>query len=164
MLRRSIAIAVAVVLIAGAGVAYAAASGDHTRVNCLDTVWRTNAASTSSTAFTRVPGLTDSPASIFPMAVTVSAQLSGAPVEFRVRTTNVGDQTTTARPGRVRSVPDGGGPDAFSFQWIEPDGSAAVHVNDVHLEWRSPSGQPVTMDRGDLSVLYETEAGACRSV
>ena len=161
MLRRPFAIAAVVVLVAGAGVAYAAAGGHPTRVNCMDTAWRTNTVSTSSTSFTPVPGLADSPASIYPMAVTVSAQLTGAPVEFRLRATNVGDQTTTSRPGRVRFVPDGGGADAFTFQWIEPNGTAAVHVDDLQLEWRSPTGQPVTMDRGDLSVLYETEAGAC---
>jgi hypothetical protein len=108
----------------------------------------------------KVPGLTDSPVSIFPMTVTVSAEVSGAPVEFRVRSTNVGEQTTTNRPGSIRFVPGSGG-DAFSFQWIDPGGSAAVHVHDLVLQWRSPSGRPLTMTRGDMSVAYQTEAGAC---
>ena len=160
MLRKLSIVVLSLTVIVAGGVALAAARGHRTHANCLDTVWRTNAASTSSTSFVKLPGLTDSPASIFPMTVTVSAQLSGAPVEFRVRSTNVGSQTTFARPGRVRFVPTAGG-DAFSFQWIDPGDTAAVHMHDLVLQWRSPSGQPVTLDRGDMSVSYETEAGAC---
>jgi hypothetical protein len=61
----------------------------------------------------------------------------------------------------VRFVPSGGGPDAFSFQWVEPNQSAAVHVNDLRLQWRSPGGGAVTLLRGDMAVSYDTEAGAC---
>ena len=152
---------VAVVLIAGAGMAYGAARGERSHVNCLDSVWRVRPTSTSSTTFVPVSGLADVPTAIHPMAVTVSAEIEGATVEFRLRNTNVGDQTTTSRPGAVAFVPGGGGPDAFSFQWVEPDGSAATRANELQLEWRSPSGATVTMDRGDLTVLYQTEAGAC---
>ena len=85
----------------------------------------------------------------------------GTPVEFRVVSTNVGAQTSVSQPGRVRFVPSGGGPDAFSFQWVEPNQSAGVHVDDLRLQWRSPSGGAVTLLRGDTAVSYDTEAGAC---
>ena len=160
MLRQLSIGVLSIALLAGGSVALAAVRGHHTHVNCLDAVWRTNRASTTSTTFVPIPGLADLPASIFPITVTMSAVVSGAPVEFRVRSTNVGAQTSTSRPGRVRFVPAVGG-DAFSFQWIEPDGSAAVHVNDLVVEWRSPSGQLVSIDRADMSVAYQTETGAC---
>lgn len=37
----------------------------------------------------------------------------------------------------------------------------AVHVNSLELQWRSPSGNPVVLRRGDMAVQYRTEAGAC---
>jgi hypothetical protein len=160
MLRKLPLLVVSVTLVAGAGIAFAATNVHTSHANCLDTLWRTTPVSTSSTTFTEVPGLADSPSSIFAMTVAVSAQVSGAPVEFRVRSTNVGDQTVTSKPGRVRFVPDATG-DAFSFQWVERGNQAAVHVIDLALEWRSPSGTQVTLDRGDMAVNYQTEAGSC---
>jgi hypothetical protein len=161
MFHKAVMGSLAVVLVAGAGVAYGAAHGERSRINCLDSAWRATPASTSSTTFVPVPGLADEPVAIHPIAVTASAEIEGATVEFRLRNTNVGGQTTTSRPGSVAFVPGAGGPDAFSFQWVEPDGTAATRGNALQLEWRSPSGQPVTMNRGDLTVLYQTEAGAC---
>ena len=145
----------------GARAAHPAGAGGTTPLRCMDTRWRTSAVSTSSKTFANVPGLGDAPSSIFPIAIDVNAVVSGPPVEFRVVSTNVGAQTSVSKPGRVRFVPSGGGPDAFSFQWVEPNQSAAVHVNELRLQWRSPSGGPVTLLRGDTAVSYDTEAGAC---
>jgi hypothetical protein len=161
MFRKAVLGSLAVVLVVGAGVAFGATRGEAAHINCLDTVWRTQPVSTRSTTFVAVPGLADTPNAIHPMAVTVSAEVTGAPVEFRLRNTNIGAQTTTSRPGPVVFVPRNGGPDAFSFQWVEPDGSAAVRSNELQLQWRSRSGDPVTIDRADLTVVYQTEAGAC---
>ena len=66
-------------------------------------------------------------------------------------------KTEVSKPGRASFVPDGGGPDSFSFQWIEKNQVAAVHVNQLQLQWRSPSGNQVTMLRGDLAVSYATD-------
>jgi hypothetical protein len=149
--------------IAGGGVlgARAATGGGTTPVRCIDTVWQTSEASTSSTTFTNVPGFADSPSSIFPIVIDVSAVVSGAPVEFRVLSTNVGEQTVASKPGRTTFVPGGGGPDSFSFQWVEKNLSAAVHVNDLRLQWRSMTGADVHVLRGDMAVSYSTEAGSC---
>ncbi len=127
----------------------------------MDTRWRTGELATSSKTFAKVPGLVDSPASIFPIEIDVSAQVSGAPVEFRVLDTNVGAQTDVSRPGRTRFVPTGGGMDAFSYQWIEPNQAGAVHVTDLRLQWRSPTGGAVHLWNGDMSVTYSAEHGAC---
>jgi hypothetical protein len=152
----------AAILMTGAAVAASAGTGGGmTPINCMDTVWRSQEVSTSSTSFEKVPGFVDAPASVFPIRIDVSALVSGAPVEFRVLNTDVGAQTDGSRPGPTRFVPTGGGPDAFSYQWIEPNQSAAVHATDLRLQWRSPSGNPVHMLRGDMSVEYRTEPGAC---
>ena len=150
--------------LAGSGAWVALAQTDRglpTPVNCIDTLWRTTAISTSSTHFTTVTGLTDSPAAVFPITVDVSATVSGAPAEFRVLSTNIGDQTRASEPGVTRFVPAGGGPDSFSFQWIEPNQSAAVRVIDLRLQWRSPSGGAVHLGAGDMAVSYATTKGAC---
>ena len=161
-MRRAL-IVLATAAIAGGGVmgARAATGGGTTPVRCIDTRWQTSEVSTSSTTFTDVPGFADHPASIFPIVIDVSAVVSGAPAEFRVLSTNVGSQTAVSKPGRATFVPGGGGPDSFSFQWIEKNQSAAVHVNDLRLQWRSRTGSDVRLLRGDMAVSYSTEAGGC---
>jgi hypothetical protein len=93
--------------------------------------------------------------------VNVSAVVSGAPVEFRLLSTNVGDQTVVAKPGKAIFVPGGGGPDSFSFQWVVKNGTAAVHANELQLQWRSTDGSAVHLVRGDMAATYHTEPGAC---
>jgi len=157
---RRIAIVVSATLVAVGGVwaARAATGGGTTPVKCIDTVWQTTPVSTTSTTFTNVPGMSDGPSAIFPIVVNASAVVSGAPVDFRLKSTNVGDQTEISKPGLASFVPAGGGPDSFSFQWIEKNQDAAVHVNQLQLQWRSPSGNQVTMLRGALAVTYDTDA------
>lgn len=62
-------------------------------------------------------------------------------------------------PGLARFDPNGSS--SFAYEWVEPNRSAAVHVNSLELQWRSPSGNPVVLRRGDMAVQYRTEAGAC---
>jgi hypothetical protein len=160
---RKLTVVVAVMALLGGtawGVLTATRSG-VTPVNCMDTHWRATKVSTSSTTFATVPGFTDDPSSIFPISINVSALVSGAPVEFRVLNTDVGAQTDVSRPGVTRFVPNGGDPDSFSYLWVEPNQSAAVHVTSLQLQWRSPSGQPVNMLRGDMAVEFATETGSC---
>jgi len=157
MRRVASVMAAVIVAVGGVWAARAATGGGTTPVKCMDSVWRTDSVSTSSTSFTDVPGMSDDPAAVFPIVVNTSAVLTGAPVEFRLKSTNVGDQSEFSKPGRASFVPNGGGPDSFSFQWIEKNQSAAVHVNELQLQRRSPSGNQVTMLRGDLSVAYSTD-------
>jgi hypothetical protein len=107
--------------------------------------------------FATVPGFTDSPTAIYPIAINVSALLSGAPVEFRMMSTNVGGQTHASQPGVTRFVPARLG-SSFAYQWIERNQSAATHGNLLRLQWRSPSGHAVRLLRGDMSVAYTTDA------
>jgi hypothetical protein len=158
MRRVAIVMSAALMAVGGMWAARAATGGGTTPVKCIDTVWQTSPVSTTSTTFTAVPGMSDGPSSIFPIVVNASAVVSGAPVEFRLKSTNIGDQTEISKPGRASFVPADGGPDSFSFQWIEKNQDAAVHVNELQLQWRSPSGNQVQMLRGDLAVSYASDA------
>ncbi|HJX08769.1 MAG TPA: hypothetical protein VJ736_11945 [Actinomycetota bacterium] len=157
MRRAVIVLSAAVMAVGGVWTARAATNGGTTPARCIDTVWRTDPVSTSSTTFTDVPGMSDGPSAIFPIVVNASAVVAGAPVEFRLKSTNVGNHSEISKPGRATFVPDGAGPDSFSFQWIEKNQVGAVHVNELQLQWRSPSGNQVTMLRGDLAVSYATD-------
>ena len=157
MRRVASVLAAAIVAAGGVWAAHATTNSGTTPAKCIDTVWRTDSVSTSSTTFTNVPGMSDGPSSVVPIVVNASAVMTGAPVEFRLKSTNVGEQVDYSRPGVASFTPVGGGPDSFSFQWIEKNQSAAVHVNQLQLQWRSPSGNQVRMQRGDLAVTYSTD-------
>jgi len=123
----------------------------------MDTVSETTSASTTSTDWTDVPGFQANPTAIYPISVDVSATVSGAPVRFRLLSTNVGEQTIVASPGATRFDPGVGGPNAFSYQWIDRNETAAPHATLLQLQWRSPSGGAVSVLQGDMSVLYRTD-------
>ena len=65
--------------------------------------------STASTNWANVPGFSDHPIAIYPIAIDVSALVSGAPVESRILSTNVGGQTFVSKPGPTR-CPAGAAP------------------------------------------------------
>jgi len=158
-MRRNLFVAmVALGLVAvGAQGVIAGTTMGRTPVDCIDTVWRTSTVSTSSTTWHAVPGLEADPTAIFPITVDVSALVSGAPAQFRILSTNVGDQTIVSNPGPTRFHPGASGANSFSFQWVERDDVASPHANLIRLQWRSPSGAPVSMLRGDMAVLYRTD-------
>ena len=159
-MRRLLVLVTSVALVGGAAwVAVAGTSRGSTPINCMDTVWSTTPASTSSRNFVPVPGFTDDPSAIYPISINVSALVSGAQVEFRLLSINAGAQTHASKPGPTRFVPNGSS--SFAYQWVEPNQSAAVHVNSLELQWRSPTGDPVNLRRGDMAVQYRTEPGAC---
>jgi hypothetical protein len=157
---RALVVAIAAVTLVG-GVAWAVGAQTTegvTPVKCMDSVWQTTPQSTASMNWANVPGFSDHPIAIYPIAIDVSALVSGAPVEFRILSTNVGGQTFVSKPGPTRFVPGRGGPDSFAYQWIERDQVAATHSNFLRLQWRSPSGAAVQLQRGAMSVLYTTDA------
>jgi hypothetical protein len=144
-------------VMAGTGAVMAGTSSGRTPVNCMDTTSETTPASTSSMNWSDVPGFQANPTAIFPLKIDVSATVSGAPVRFRILGTNVGTQTVVSNPGPTRFDPGVGGPNAFTYQWVEQGDSAAPHADLIQLQWRSPSGGAVSLLRGDMAVLYRTD-------
>jgi hypothetical protein len=157
-MRRLVVVIAAATLVGGVALAVGAQTTvGVTPVKCMDSVSQTTSQSTTSTQWANVPGFSDHPIAIFPIAIDVSALVSGAPVEFRILSTNVGGQTFVSNPGPTRFVPGRGGPDSFAYRWIERDQVAATHSNFLRLQWRSPSGTAVQLRRGDMSLLYTTD-------
>ena len=152
------AVAAAGLLIAGTtGAVMAVTTTGRSPVNCMDATWQKTSVSTSSMDWTDVPGLQANPTEVFPMLVDVSATVSGAPAGFRVVSTNVGEQTRISNPGATQFDPGANGPNAFSYQWVKKGDSGAPHAILLQLQWRSPSGDEVTLLRGDMAVLYRTD-------
>ena len=121
-----------------------ASNGANIPLNTERQIFRsTNAdTSTSSTSFVGVPGLENlSTCRARGFTLTVSAQLSGAPAELRV--TASGRQVA---PGPIVAVP---GSTSFVF------GGKRAGSRVFSVEWRSLSGNPVTLGAG--SVLFEYE-------
>ena len=144
-------------VLAGTGMVIAGTRTGRTPVNCTDTTWQKSSVSTSSMDWANVPGLDANPTAIFPITVDVSATISGAPVRFRVVSTNVGEQTTVSQPGATRFDPGTGGPNAFSYQLIDRNQIGATHATRIRLQWRSPTGGAVTLLNGDMAVSYRTD-------
>jgi hypothetical protein len=158
-MRRNLVVgmlALGLVVVGARGVIAGTAMG-RMPVDCIDTVWRSSTVSTSSTTWEAVPGFEADPTAIFPITVNVSALVSGAPARFRILSTNVGEQTFVSNPGPTRFEPGATAPNSFSYQWVERDDVAAPHANLIRLQWRSPSGDQVSMRRGDMAVLYRTD-------
>src|SRR5437763_16857522 len=108
-MRKLLVVVLAGALVVATSLAVMAANGHgRTPVKCMDSLWHTTAESTSSTHFTTVPGFTDVPAAIFPIAINVSALVSAAPASFRILSTNVGSQTFSSNPGPTRFDPGSG--------------------------------------------------------
>jgi hypothetical protein len=159
-MRKWLFLAVAATVLVAAPIAVlAAGSGSgSTPVNCIASQWRTSPISTSSRAWRNVPHLDADIAQIRPVVINASASITGAPVAFRIRTVNIGDQHRTSKPGPTRFVPGRNGTNSFAYQWIDLGNRAAVHALRVRLQWKSPNGRPVHMLRGDLTEAYATDA------
>jgi hypothetical protein len=144
-------------VVGGAWAVMADTAGGRTPVNCADTSWRTSSVSTSSKTWEDVPGFAADPVAIYPISVDVSALVTGAPVRFRVLSTNVGEQTFVSKPGPTRFDPGTSGPNSFAYQWVERNNVAAPHSNSIRLQWRSATGATVRLLRGDMTLLYHTD-------
>src|SRR5512132_819668 len=104
---RTLVVAIAAVTLVG-GVARAVGAQTTegvTPLKCMDSVWQTTPQPTASTNWANVPGFSDHPIASSPIAIDVSALVSGAPVEFRILSTNVGGQTFVSNPGPARAAP-----------------------------------------------------------
>jgi hypothetical protein len=117
---------------------------------------RSASASTSSTSWANVPGLRLDVCAIGWASATVSAVVSGAPVNFRALADSV---PPLMSPGAARFDP-GAVTTSFSFTFVGRMGT--FEGSDGHLfdvQWRSPTGGAVTLHRGNLNLLFGS--GSC---
>lgn len=127
-------------------------------------LYRDSTTSTSSKTFADVPGLSGlqvCAAAGTEVSVTVSVGLSGASASFQVQ---VDDMTTPIRPGAIKFDPASGST-GFSFTFA--DNISQFNGGDSHtfdLQWRSPTGGTVNLNRGDVNALFQLGMpgpGAC---
>ncbi|HEY2174501.1 MAG TPA: hypothetical protein VGH85_11905 [Mycobacteriales bacterium] len=151
-------IGVILVAVAIPAVAFAATGGFSSALDQQSSRWTTTAVTTSSTTFATVPGLSGPTiCSQHQVTATVSVQLDGGPVGLQVRQDGGG----LMQPGAVRFVP-AGAQDSVSFTFVQNTGP--FENNDHHsfaVEWRSVTGAPVKLVKGDLNLQYETGTHGC---
>jgi len=157
-MRKASAISAAVVVLVAIPAAVIAASGALS--GSLDrqaAAWTTTARTTSSTRWRDVPRLTITRCTRDQITAMLNVMVSGTrPVEFRV----LKDGVPALRPGRARFSPNG--TESFSFDFAgrtEPFEGSDTHTFTV--QWRSPSGSGVTLERGLLNLLFQSGAQAC---
>jgi hypothetical protein len=120
--------------------------------------WTTTSATTSSTAWRNVPRLSLTRCTDNQVTAMISVTVRGAPVAFRGVIDGVPE--APMRPGSARFVPDG--TESFSYSFVAR--TAAFEADDTHrfdVQWRSPTGAPVTLRRGALNLLYQRGNQGC---
>jgi hypothetical protein len=158
-MRRSLVVLGVVALVAATPVAVLAARGVlGGELERQSARWTTTPATTSSTAWRNVPGLALTRCTLHQVTAMVSVTVTGAPVLFRAVIDGVPE--APMRPGMARFVPNGG--ESFSYNFVGR--TAPFEADDTHrfnIQWRSPSGAPVTLQRGVLNLLFERGTQGC---
>jgi hypothetical protein len=158
-MRRLVIFLGVLVLVAAAPIVVVAATGTFNgKLDRQSAKWTTTSVTTSSTAWRNVPGLSLRRCTRDQVTALVSVTVSGAPVRFRVVVDGVPE--APLKPGQARFVPDG--PESFSFAFVGNTGP--FEADDTHrfdVQWRSASGNPVTLVRGALDLLFEQGTRGC---
>jgi hypothetical protein len=152
MKRRWVVVLALLALVAIPATVWALASGRYDgKLDRQRAKFRTAAITTSSTSWQDVRVLGVNICSLNEVSATLSVTLSGSKARFRV----VGEQGNVAKPGRAEFTPSGTG-ESFSYTFVTSTGT--FEGDDRHtlkVQWRSDAGAPVTLERGDLNVLYQ---------
>jgi hypothetical protein len=114
------------------------------------------AISTSSSQFRPIPGLLRLTCSRGTVAVTVSVNVTGAPLDVRA----VIDSGKPMEP-RIAHF-DPAGTTSFSYTFVDSVGPfEASNGHTYSVQWRSPTGGSVTLRRADMLVQYR-DPHTCR--
>jgi hypothetical protein len=158
-MRKLLLVLGSLVLLAAIPAAVLAASGVFgSALDRQSARWTTTSATTSSTAWRNVPRLGLTRCTDNQVTAMISVTVRGAPVAFRGVIDGVPE--APMRPGSARFVPDG--TESFSYSFVAR--TAAFEADDSHrfdVQWRSPTGAPVTLRRGALNLLYQRGNQGC---
>jgi hypothetical protein len=158
-MRKRLAVACVLVVLAAVPAAVFAAGGvSGSALDRQAARWTTTPATTSSTNWRNVPALSLARCTVNQVTAMLSATVRGGPVGFRVIIDGVPE--APMRPGPARFVPDGS--ESFSYTFVGR--TVSFEVDDTHrftVQWRSPSGRPVQLENGALTVLYEQGTLGC---
>jgi hypothetical protein len=158
---RKLVIVGALALVLGAAVPIAVFGAGIRSSSALDrqvAEWTERNATTSSTGWRNVPRLSRIQAcTLSQVTADVTVTVSGAPVLFRMI---IDTEEGPMRPGPARFVPDG--KESFSATFVRR--TFPFEDDDTHsfsLQWRSPTGQPVTLDSGVVNLLFKEGTHNC---
>jgi hypothetical protein len=123
-----------------------------------NTRWTAQATTISNTSFTPVVSLSHLRiCTLNQLTATLSVELNGSPAGFRI----LMDRRIVMHPGRVRFDP-AGVHDSFSFTFeTEVKSFRGKDLHAISVEWRSPFGQPVTLERGTIVLNYQSGSYNC---
>jgi hypothetical protein len=159
IMRRTVVFLGVMLLLAAVPVAVLAATGVFTgALERQAARWTTTSVSTSSTAWRNVPRLSLTRCTLNQVSAIMSVTVEGGPVRFRMVVDGVPE--APMKPGSARFVPDG--VESFSFTFVGR--VAPFEADDTHhfaVQWRSPSGVPVTLRRGALDLLFQRGTQGC---
>jgi hypothetical protein len=134
----------------------AARNSMSSRVDHQKGVVRSGPASTSSRAWRNAPGLRLNLCSIREVSATLSVNVTGAPVQFRI----LSDEVPTVSPSKVYFNPTRH-QRSFSFTFLTSsstfEGSDAHHFS---AQWRSPTGSRAQLHGGTLNMVYQRGGGS----
>ena len=120
--------------------------------------WRTTDVTTSSMEWRNVPGLSRTRCTRDQVTAMVSVTVEGGPVRFRVIPDGIPE--APFKPTSARFVPS----DVESFTFTFVGNTLPFEADDTHsfnVQWRSPTGVPVTLVNGVLNLLYEQGTRGC---
>jgi len=152
--RAWLAVGLALVVLVPTGVAYGlgrATTVIGTRASCIDWAAVTTPATTTSTTWTNVPGMSVKDFLAQNFTVQMSGTFEGSDVQVRMTDASVGG-TSALAPGST-TIRAASGPSAASFTWVGQNPSEHQHT--FRLQWRLPSAGSATMSAGDVSLLYQ---------
>ncbi len=151
-------VGVIVVAVVVPATAFAAGGGFNSTLDQQSSKWSTTTVSTSSTSFVRIAGLSGlTICSLHQVTATLSVQLDGGQIGMQIRQDGGG----LMQPGAVRFIP-AGPQDSVSFTFVQETGP--FEANDNHsfdVEWRSVTGAPVKLIKGDLNLQYQKGTQSC---
>jgi hypothetical protein len=158
MRKLSVVLGGIVVLIAIPAVVLAASGVFGGALDRQSARFTTTSATTSSTNWRNVPKLALTRCTLDQVTASVSVTVSGGPVQFRVIIDAVPE--APMQPGAARFVPDG--TESFSYDFVGR--TAPFEADDTHsfrVQWRSPTGATVKLERGVLNLLFERGTQGC---
>lgn len=158
-MRKLLIVVSALALALGVSTAVLAVSGSaSSSLDLQASKFTTTTQTTSSTTFRAINGLSGiSICALNQVTADLSVEINNAPATFQIRF----DGGPTMLPGTVRFNPTNPH-DSFSFTYLQ--NVTTFEGSDLHafdVEWRSPTGQPVTLERGTFNLQYEHGTTGC---
>jgi hypothetical protein len=143
-------VGIVAVLAVSVGVAAARSPGSFTekrsRIDHVTMVWPAAGYTTSSSAWRTMPGGFFREGTVGAVAITLSTDLRGAPVRFRVLVNG------KSLPQGVAHFAPSRGDTSRSYSWVLPKSDGTCQ--NFQVQWRSPTGKRLKLRHADTVAIY----------